>query len=262
MIVLKPYISLLNLSWIIKCLFQRNMVPLTVRFCASKTCLGFPVAIFVDFLLTASRRLLCWNSYLIVRRWFHMWRLSLFVIVGEKQWRQCQPSQPIVRLESSRVYFDHVIKLTNHLLSENNAVARASTANCPIGIKSRGLRSRDQINPQRSVDWKQWRQRQPLKRLVRFFFVCLFFSCLFVVFLFLFFFFFFLFVFFVFVFFVLFFFSFVVFCLFVFCSTVANVSVFNQATRAQIRMRPSLPRYAVRSFVSSCDSFSFHLVEN
>ena len=30
MIVLIPYINLLNLSWIIKCLFLRNMKPLNV----------------------------------------------------------------------------------------------------------------------------------------------------------------------------------------------------------------------------------------
>ena len=34
MIVLIPYINLLNLSWIIKCLFLRNMKPLVVgQFC-------------------------------------------------------------------------------------------------------------------------------------------------------------------------------------------------------------------------------------
>ena len=31
MIVLIPYINLLNLSWIIKCLFLRNIAPLRIR---------------------------------------------------------------------------------------------------------------------------------------------------------------------------------------------------------------------------------------
>ena len=37
MIVLIPYINLLNLSWIIKCLFLRNMEPLKLQY---KGCSG------------------------------------------------------------------------------------------------------------------------------------------------------------------------------------------------------------------------------
>ena len=37
MIVLIPYINLLNLSWIIKCLFLRNMEPLRMKFRMNKT---------------------------------------------------------------------------------------------------------------------------------------------------------------------------------------------------------------------------------
>ena len=44
MIVLVPYINLLNLSWIIKCLFLRNMEPLKSYYINSV--LGYTKAVF------------------------------------------------------------------------------------------------------------------------------------------------------------------------------------------------------------------------
>ena len=43
MIVLIPYINLLNLSWIINCLFLRNMEPLKATADGNSVCLSQPV---------------------------------------------------------------------------------------------------------------------------------------------------------------------------------------------------------------------------
>ena len=51
MIVLIPYINILNLSWIIKCLFLRNMEPLTERFMAAPLLKLFLSFFFFFFLL-------------------------------------------------------------------------------------------------------------------------------------------------------------------------------------------------------------------